>query len=123
MKKILIVEDEPIYYKLLIEKLGEDDFELLQADDGKIGLEMALKNHPDLIVLDIYMPIKNGIEFLKDLREDEWGKSAKVIVLTNIDFEEAKAEAMKLGALKYIIKTGISLEDIASLIKKEAGKD
>lgn len=123
MKKVLIVEDEPIYYKLLIEKLGEDDFELLQADDGKIGLEMALKNHPDLIVLDIYMPIKNGIEFLKDLREDEWGKSAKVIVLTNIDFEEAKAEAMKLGALKYIIKTDISLEDIANLIKQEAGKD
>lgn len=117
VQKILIIDDEAPLRSLLVRVLGEKGFEVLQAENGEIGLSMALANHPDIILLDVLMPIKDGISMLKELRQDEWGKSAEVVLLTNVDDEDQKAEAAKYGVDTYLLKWNWKLEDFVGLIK------
>ena len=76
MKKILIVEDEEIMLKALVEKFSSEGFEVVQAIDGEEGLKKALCEKPDIILLDILLPKMDGMAVLKKLREDTWGKHA-----------------------------------------------
>src|SRR3989344_1728070 len=85
MKKILIVEDELAYLELLKSQLTQKGYSVIEAENGKKGLETAKKEKPDLILLDIRMPVMDGITMLDLLRKDEYGKSAKVIILTNLE--------------------------------------
>ena len=116
MKSVLVVEDEPALLKILAESLTKADFHVTIAKDGKEGLAMALKDHPDLILLDIIMPKMNGIEMLKNLWQDKWGKNAKVIFLTNV-----VGEAEKFGTYKYLLKVDWKLQDIVKEVKKIIG--
>ena len=70
---ILIIEDEPPLRKALVHRLGMEDFTVLEAADGEIGLEMALQHKPDLILLDVVMPNMDGLTAIKKLRQDPWG--------------------------------------------------
>ena len=92
-------------------------FYAIGASNGEEGLEKALKTHPDVILLDIIMPILNGWEMLKKLREDEWGKGAKVIMLTVIENTEAIARAVEDNSLAYLIKTNESMDDVVEKVK------
>ena len=118
-KKILVVEDEPAIQRALLDKLEEDKFVVLQAKNGQEGLDMAKANHPDLILLDIIMPVMDGITMLKTLRDDEWGKDVPVMLLTNLSEEEKIAEAFGLGSFGYLIKTNWSLADVTKKIKEK----
>src|SRR3989344_8374219 len=82
-KTILVVEDDVSLQKAPIEKLESEGFTILSANNGEEGLKIALRERPNLIILDILMPVKDGIAFLEDIRNDSWGKTAKIIVLTN----------------------------------------
>ncbi len=115
-KKILIVEDEESLAGALTLKL-DDNFEVLAAKNGEDGLAVALKAHPDLILLDIVMPKMDGIEMLKKLRADEWGKKVEVIVLTNLSDNEKVAEVLDNEAFEYLVKTDTKLEDVVTKIK------
>jgi len=101
-KKILIIDDDPGIQKSLKEKLEEEGFIVLSAENAPRGLEEAINNHPDLILLDIVMPTVDGMTLLKALREDDWGKNVKVILLTNLREESKIAEAMELGSFDYL---------------------
>lgn len=116
MKSVLVVEDEPSLLKILGETLKKEGFNVFTAKDGAEGLEIALKNHPDLILLDIVMPKMNGIEMLKNLWQDKWGKNAQVIFLTNV-----VGEAKKFGTYKYLLKVDWKLQDIVKEVKKKTG--
>ena len=116
MKSVLVVEDEPSLLKILAETLTKAGFNVFTAKDGAEGLVMALKNHPDLILLDIVMPKMNGIEMLKNLWQDKWGKNAQVIFLTNVI-----GEAEKFGTYKYLLKVDWKLQDIVNEVKKNLG--
>ena len=98
MKKVLVVEDERTLRDALVKKLSKEEFTVLSAKDGKEGLDTALAEHPDLILLDILMPKMNGIEVLQKLREDEWGAKAKVIEPESLTIE-IKSEIDLLLAL------------------------
>lgn len=111
-KKVLIVEDEVSLMKAILEKFKDEPFLTFSAKDGIEGLEVALKEHPDLILLDIIMPKLDGIGMLKKLREDDWGKNVKVIMLTNLSDNEKLAEAKKLGADNFFIKADWKIEDV-----------
>ena len=111
-KKILIIEDDARLLEPLMEKLREEGFDILMAKDGDAGLRLAISEHPDILLLDIVMPKMNGLKMLENLREDNWGKDAKVIILTNLSDETKVKEAMGLGALEYVIKTEVKLKDI-----------
>ena len=123
MKKILIIEDEPSYIKLLHRELTLTRYEILQATDGKHGLEMAKKHHPDLILLDVMMPVMNGIVVLEELRKDDYGKTAKVILLTNFEPDDHTVKNMlKNHPVFYLIKSNIELADLLKKIKSVLGE-
>jgi len=113
-KKILIVEDEEAVSDILTDRLAKEGFETLTAKNGKEGLESALKEHPDLILLDIVMPVMDGMTMLGELREDEWGRTVSVIVLTNLSDDEKISEAVGQGIYDYLIKTDWKIEDVIS---------
>src|SRR5258708_21945658 len=90
---LLMVEDESVLRGLLAKKLRKEGYVVTEADNGQNGLEAALKGHPDLILLDIIMPRMNGVVLLKELRGDEWGQTANVMLLTNLSDAEGIEEA------------------------------
>ena len=116
-KNVLVVDDDDNLRTVLIDKLNMSGFYAIGASNGEEGLEKALKTHPDVILLDIIMPILNGWEMLKKLREDEWGKGAKVIMLTVIENTEAIARAVEDNSLAYLIKTNESMDDVVEKVK------
>jgi DNA-binding response OmpR family regulator len=118
MKKILIVEDELAYVHLLRNKL-RPDYQILHAQDGRIGLAKAKSEKPDLILLDIVMPAMDGLTALNELRKDTWGKTAKVILLTNLEANDRIV--MKVSEdlpTYYCIKSDVTLDDLLDKIKE-----
>lgn len=113
-KTILVVEDETPLRDALGDKLKRGGFSVLEAKNGKEGLEVALREHPDLILLDIVMPVMDGMAMFKKLREDIWGKSAKVIMLTNLNDAENVAGAMEKGSFDYFVKSDWKIEDVVA---------
>ena len=120
MKKILIVEDEAPLLKALEEELGEgEEFKVLTAKDGKEGIDLALKERPHLILLDLLMPTMDGIAMLKQLRKDSWGKDVKVIILTNLQDREKVAEAVENRVYDYLVKSNWQLGDVRKRVQAE----
>jgi CheY-like chemotaxis protein len=119
-KKILVVEDEPSYQRILKEKLGSEGYEVISAMNGEDGLAQAFKYHPELILLDIRMPKMDGLEMIKMLRYDVWGKTAKVIMLTNISEVEKVQQAIESEVFIYLVKADTKLEYIVDRIKEMA---
>ncbi len=118
-KKILVAEDEPQLRKLMLSKFESSGFAALGAEDGSVALEKALKEHPDVILLDILMPVMDGIEMLRKLRTDAWGKSALVMLLSNLRDSGKVLEGVELGAHEYFVKSDWKLEDIVKKVKEK----
>ncbi len=120
-KIILIIDDEQDLREAIKTALTYEGFTVLTAVDGEEGLATALLKKPDLIFLDIVMPKLDGLEVLKRLRADEWGKEAKVIVMTVLDDLEKIAEVVENGGDEYIIKTNVTLGTIVEKTKERLG--
>jgi two-component system, OmpR family, alkaline phosphatase synthesis response regulator PhoP len=118
-KKILIVEDEPALVSALKDTFEREGFEVLTATDGKEGLESALKEHPDIIVLDLLMPVMDGMTMLDKLRTDSWGKTAKTIILTNLSDSAKETKSGTQGVHEYLIKSNVNLYDIVAKVKEK----
>jgi two-component system, OmpR family, phosphate regulon response regulator PhoB len=122
MARILIVEDEPSVSKALKERLEQEGFEVTLAQNGQEGLLRAANEKPDLILLDLIMPHMDGITMLQRLREDEWGRLAKVIVLSNLSDDSALARSMEKGVYDYLVKTDWKLEDVVTKVKERLAR-
>lgn len=118
-KKILLVEDEEAIRTVLADKLRREGFQVIEGKDGEEGLSLSLREHPDLILLDIVMPKMDGLTVLKKLREDEWGKEVKVILLTNLSDVDKVAEALHGGSYNYLVKSDWKIEDVVKKVKEE----
>jgi len=101
-KKILVVDDDPINRKLIVRILSKKGFESLEATNGLEALNQLENNNIDLIFLDIVMPVMDGMEFLKEIKNKPEYLNLPVIILTTDD--SRKMEAMALGANDIIIK-------------------
>jgi len=123
MPKILIIEDEKILAEMYQDKFSEAGFEVSLAFDSKEGLEMAEKEKPDLILLDILLPEENGITFLKRLRQNPEISSLQVVALSNYDEPKTKREAARLGAKDYLIKTEFTPTQLVEKIKEYLPKE
>lgn len=124
-KKILIVEDELSLRNALRDKLSRENFAVLEAKNGEEGLEVALREHPDLILLDIIMPVMDGMTMLKKLRyENEWGKTVPVIILTNLtsDNEERMRDITNTEPSYYLVKSDWKIEDVVAKIRERLGE-
>lgn len=115
--KILIVEDEKPLLHALEDKLILEGFEVILAGNGQEGLNLALSKKPDLILLDIVMPIMDGMEMLGRLRSDSWGAEVPVILLTNLSEGEKVKAALKSGVHDYLVKSDWKLEDVVAKIR------
>ncbi len=118
-KKVLIVEDEAPLALALGNTLDQEGFEVLTAHDGESGLRLALSEHPDMILADLKLPKMGGIEMITAIRADEWGKKARVIILTNVSNPASLEEAMKVGAFYYFVKSDSSMADIVKAIRSQ----
>ncbi len=101
-QRILVVEDDLAILTGLSMNLKFEGFDVLQAQDGKVGLEKAVDEAPDLVVLDIMMPGLNGYEFLEELRRR--GHKVPVLVLSAKGLEGDKVMGLNLGADDYVVK-------------------
>lgn len=120
MKKVLIVEDESKLrdaYSFLLKKHGYTPSE---AANGKEALAQVEKNKPDVILLDLRMPIMNGLEFLRNL--SNYKEKPTVIIFSNYDIKDEIDEAYKLGARRYILKAWASPQDLLKVINEATDK-
>ena len=114
MKRILIIEDDPAIVKGLQESLEDEHYDILTATDGKEGYEMAGRENPDLILLDLMLPTMNGQDICRKLRED--GITVPILMLTSKREETDKVLGLELGADDYITKP-CSLRELHARIK------
>ncbi len=119
MKKIAIIEDDQAISQMYRMKFENEGYDVETAENGKIGLELIEKMRPDMILLDIMMPIMNGDEMLAELRKESWGKNIKVMVLTNIGEQELPKSLAALGVLDIILKAELTPRQVADKVKVE----
>ena len=120
--KILIVEDEEILIKVLKEKFEREKFTLALASDGEMAMTLAKSLKPDLILLDIILPKKDGLEVLRDLRADPEFQKVPIIMITNLGDDEKIKEALKLGATDYLVKAQHPINEVVEKVREYALK-
>ncbi len=117
-KKILFIEDDPDQLMIYQSKFDLEGFSMISADNKEDGINLACQEKPDLILLDLLLRNENGMDVLKELKENPATQEIPVIVFTNFDTPDSKEQARKLGALEYIVKTQITPGEVVEKIKK-----
>jgi two-component system OmpR family response regulator len=126
-KKILIVEDDNFVAEVYFAKLTEMGYEAILAQNGEEGLSRLNSDKVDLILLDILMPIMDGLEMLEELKKhDEW-KNIPVILLTNVGEKESIQKVREFGVKSYLIKSHFTpaevIEKIEAVFKSSGSED
>ena len=114
---ILVIEDEQTILKAISIALEEAGFKVLSAIDGETGEQTAVAHAPDLILLDIILPRKNGLDVLKGLKANEATNAIPVILLTNLSDTETVSQGVALGARGYLVKANYSLDEVVTKVK------
>jgi len=117
-KKILVAEDDKFLMKVYQSKLKDEGYELITASDGEEALAKIKEETPNLVLLDIMMPKKNGFEVLKESKSNSKTKGIPIIILSNLGQDSDINEGVKIGADDYIIKSNISINGILEKIEK-----
>ena len=122
MAKILFIEDDPLLVKIYSTRLSADGFEVLSAENGEAGLQVAETQVPDLIVLDIMMPRLDGFSVLEKLRQSEKTRNTPILVYSNLGQEDEIVRAKKMGATDFVIKANLSPTEMINKIKEHLPK-
>lgn len=123
--KILIVEDEDTICKAYADELRDEGFAILVAKNGQVGLELALREKPDLILLDILMPVMDGLTMMDTLRQKNlYGKNVPIILLTNLFASEEKImqAITKNEPAYYLVKSDWNLSAVIEKIKERLAR-
>ena len=118
VRKIAIVEDDQAISQMYRIKFEAEGYKVETAANGKLGLELAEDMKPDIILLDLMMPVMNGDEMLAKMRKTNWGKDIKVIVLTNMGEQEIPEDVKKLGVASVILKADMTPRQVADVVKE-----
>lgn len=116
--KIMVIEDEPAILKALIEVLQMNGYEVASAANGEQGLNTIADFKPDMILLDLILPGKNGFEVLKEVKASPENSRVPVIILSNLGDEEEIQQGLKLGAADFLIKADYDLSEVVKIIAK-----
>lgn len=125
-KKILIVDDDPTCLKVLESMLSDDRYTIIKASDGEKALETALRELPDLILLDLMMPLMDGYEVTRKLKRDERTKNVPIIIITSLDDSEYKIKGLEEGAEELLNKPVHSSElkaRVSSMLRLKEYRD
>ncbi|MFI5275430.1 MAG: PleD family two-component system response regulator [Candidatus Saccharimonadales bacterium] len=118
MRKILVVEDEPELrdtYELI---LSTEPYEVRVASNGKQALEICQEKSYQLILLDLMMPIMDGVQFLENFKVEEH-PNTKIIIISNLSMGEMLSKAMELGAQRSVVKADLTPKELLSLVRYE----
>jgi DNA-binding response OmpR family regulator len=115
--KIAIVEDDQAISQMYRIKFEAEDYEVETAENGALGLELIQQMKPDIVLLDLMMPVMSGEEMLAKLRKTPFGKDLKVIILTNRGEQEIPPEVKELGITALILKADMTPRQVAELVK------
>jgi two-component system response regulator AdeR len=121
MTRIAIIEDDPVISQMYRMKFEADGFEVALANNGKRGVELVKDFVPDMILLDLQMPVMGGAEALEIIRKAEWGKNIPVIILTNMGEEESPKSIRDLGIHSYIVKANFTPRQVVQSVKEALG--
>jgi len=116
-KKILVIEDDRSLQNALLEIISQEGFESESALDGEEGIAKIKTFKPDLILLDIILPKKDGFEVLEEIKKDETLKNIPVLILTNLEEVDNVQKALDLGATNYMVKSDFSLKEVVEKIR------
>ena len=119
--KILIVEDNVTLADLYSFKFEREHFAVQVARNGQEGLAAAEEFRPDMILLDLKMPVMNGDEMLERLRSEDWGSDIRVVVLTNISKDEAPRALRFLNVDRYIVKAHHTPAQVVTIVEEILG--
>jgi two-component system alkaline phosphatase synthesis response regulator PhoP len=117
--RVAIIEDDQAISQMYRFKFEAEGYEVDTADNGKVGLELAKNMKPDIILLDLMMPIMNGDEMLEKMRDTPWGKNIKVVILTDKGEQEIPEKVRALGVSAIILKADMTPRQVAELVKKQ----
>jgi two-component system, chemotaxis family, chemotaxis protein CheY len=115
-KKILVADDDKLILESLAAMLKNAGHAVLQAQDGQQALELALREHPDLVITDVHMPVLDGITMVETLRQDQWGQGVPVIVLSNDEGTDSINQALASGVTVYLSKANLDPELLSEQI-------
>lgn len=117
-KTILVLEDEKALNDAIKFKLEKRGYRVLQAFCAKDGMEFLKREKPDFIWLDILLPGMSGIDFLEQMRKDPGTKNERVVIVSASGGPDTQEKATALGAVDYIVKSDLSLEEIIERVNK-----
>lgn len=121
-KKIAVVEDDHPINQMYCFKLRNEGYEVKAAFNGEEGLELIEQFKPDLILLDLRMPIMTGEEMLEKLRSTDWGADIRVVILTNISRDEAPMNLRLLNVDRYIVKAHHTPSQVLRIVEEVLGE-
>ncbi|OHA62815.1 MAG: hypothetical protein A2117_02470 [Candidatus Wildermuthbacteria bacterium GWA2_46_15] len=117
MKKILIIEDEEIMLDLIRRKMTNEGYEVIVARDGEEGLRLIKEGQPDLILLDLIMPKKDGFSVMAEVQKNEALKKIPIIIVSNSGQPVELSQARKLGARDWLVKTEFDPRELVEKVK------
>lgn len=117
--KIAIVEDDQAISQMYRIKFEAEGYDVETAENGELGLKLCQQMKPDILLLDLMMPVMSGDKMLKELRQTAWGGRIKVLILTNVGEQEAPPGMDKLGVSRFIVKADMTPRQVAELVKAE----
>ncbi|MDD5032907.1 MAG: response regulator [Candidatus Pacebacteria bacterium] len=118
-KKIVVIEDEKTLLVAIKSKLKMEGYDVFSAEDGLDGENMVKEIKPDMVLLDILLPSKNGLDILEDLRKE--GFNLPVVIISNSGQPVEVDRALKLGAADYLIKADFNPSDVLQKVEKVIG--
>ena len=118
---ILLVDDDPVIMMVYQAGLQRAGYNVLVAKNGQAGLELAATGHPDLILLDVRMPVLDGIEVLARLAADSASRDIPVVMLSNYSEPAIVKKALALGAKQYLVKVGVTPAEVAGVVAQWLG--
>lgn len=116
-KKVLIVEDDQALLGLYEKKFTNSGYFVIRAEDGQEGLDKAQSENPDVILLDIMLPVMNGFEVLKNLRNKNILDKIPVVILSNYGETKNVTEGLVSGAVEYLIKVEHTPEEVVNIVE------
>ncbi len=116
--KVLLIEDEALLTQMYQKKFQDDGYNCHIAENGEIGLKLANEILPDIILCDIMMPVKNGIETVRELKEKQETKHIPIVMLTNLSDDSYVREALGLGAISYLVKSQHTPSSVVKKVKE-----
>jgi DNA-binding response OmpR family regulator len=120
LKAVVIEDDQDIQYLYKL-KLEREGFEVKSASNGVEGLALVEAFQPDIVLLDLMMPVMSGSEMLALMRAEDWGSNARVVVLTNISKDEAPQVLRFLHVDRYIVKAHHTPSQVVAIVREILG--